>query len=340
VTLFVAFQASFNVAVRRDWLPLQDPIYAEKFDCLRGQPLFFDPAPVDGTVRLLVVGSSRTQLGLDASRLTADLSATAGRPVRAFNFGTSGAGPLTTDLYFRRLLAAGCRPEAVLVEIHQEFVAAGPGDEPFEGRWLHAYRLRAGEAETLRRLGYGVGDPPHLGWRGWLAAAHEFRLPILNAYAVRWLPCPYGLTIGVKTDPFGWVGGLDVTPDDRRRLLAGAYEQYHPVFAGYRVGGAGAAAVRDMLVLCRANGIRTAVYVTAESSEFRTWYGPAGPGEVEAFARGLGTEFGIPVYDAREWVPDDGFADGHHMTPAGAGTFTARLARETGPWIRGIAEGR
>ena len=34
------------------------------------------------------------------------------------------------------------------------------------------------------------------------------------------------------------------------------------------------------------------------------------------------------MIDAREWVPDVGFSDGHHLLPAGATTFTDRLGRE------------
>jgi hypothetical protein len=67
-----------------------------------------------------------------------------------------------------------------------------------------------------------------------------------------------------------------------------------------------------------------------ESSEFRGWYGPAGYAAVTAFAQQLSGEFGVPVYDARDWVSDDGFADGHHLIPAGAEAFTDRLAAEWG----------
>ncbi len=32
--------------------------------------------------------------------------------------------------------------------------------------------------------------------------------------------------------------------------------------------------------------------------------------------------------DARNWVPDPYFADGHHLTPEGADMFTRRLDQE------------
>jgi hypothetical protein len=336
VFLFLAIQAGLNVVIQHEWLPLRDPVYFEKFDLLRSHSEFF--TETSQQFRLLALGSSRTQLAVDAATLSDILTNDVGRSVIAFNFGTPAGGPMTSNLYLRRLFAAGIALDAILVEIHPCFIAAG---DPFEAQWLHAYRLRQDEIATLRGFGYAIAYPPHLGWKGYITAAHAYRYPALNAYAPRWLPCPFGLTVGAKSDRFGWVGGLDdITPTDREKLLAAAYMQYVPVFADYRVGGAGAAAVRDTLAICRNRGIRAAVLVSAESSEFRGWYGESGQQEITAFAATLGEEFSVPVFDAREWVADDGFADGHHTTPEGAAAFTARLAEEIGSWLRRVEEGR
>jgi hypothetical protein len=143
--LFLASQAAFNTAVRCEWLPLRDPVYAEKLGLLSEHPAFFTGESAD--FRLLVLGSSRTMLAVDAGALSASLSEATGRPVAAFNFGTSGGGPMTNALYLRRLLVAGCRPDAVLVELHPALTANDPDGTPFEGRWLHGYRLRADEVE-------------------------------------------------------------------------------------------------------------------------------------------------------------------------------------------------
>jgi hypothetical protein len=115
--------------------------------------------------------------------------------------------------------------------------------------------------------------------------------------------------------------------------VARAFQEYAPVLADYHVGGPGCAAIRDTLARCRDHGIRAAVVLMPESSEFRSWYGP-GYAEVTRFAESLG----VPVFDAREWVPDDGFSDGHHLTADGSAAFIDRLAVASGQWS--VASGK
>ena len=43
---------------------------------------------------------------------------------------------------------------------------------------------------------------------------------------------------------------------------------------------------------------------------------------------GLLDEGGVPIVDARAWLPDDDFMDGHHTTKHGAEAFTQRLERD------------
>jgi GNAT superfamily N-acetyltransferase len=158
----------------------------------------------------------------------------------------------------------------------------------------------------------------------------------LNHYSPVLLPCPYGLHAGVKSDRFGYVAGIELPPGQKPRAIQRTHEQYAQVLDDYRIGGAGVEALRDVLTLCRERGIRTAIVLTPESSEFRGWYGDAGYRAVAAFTKDVGREFDSPVFDGREWLPDAEIADGHHLTSAGAKTFTDRLARESATWLEGV----
>jgi hypothetical protein len=329
--LFLASQVALNLAISREVMPIRDPVYFEKRDILRPHAAFFTPSdtPVS-PLRVVALGTSRTQLAFDAERFAGASS----RPVTAFNFGVPAGGPLTSAIYLRRLLADGFAPDVLLVEVHPCFIA--PQDPPFEARWLHGFRLRPEEIPRLRCFGWAVESPPHHGWKGWAAAAYSYRLGLLNHYSPVLLPCPYGLHAGVKTDPFGYVAGIELPPGQKPRALQRTHEQYAPVLADYRIGGAGVEALRDVLNLCRERGIRTAIVLTPESSEFRGWYGDAGYRSISAFANDIGREFASPVFDGRDWLPDAEIADGHHLTSAGAKTFTDRLARDSSRWLEGV----
>jgi hypothetical protein len=331
VLLFVVAQVASHRVIDSEAVPLRDPIYAEKIGLLKRHPEFFSPTAA--RARLLAVGSSRTQLCLDAERLSDDRTS-------AFNFGCAGCGPVANALYQRRLLDDGVTFDAALIELHPamladplsvaEVCAPGPAPQrpatvPFEARWLHDYRLRRHEVDTLRGFGWPIDTPSQFRPAGPLQTAHTFRYAVLNAYAPSLLPCPFGLGLLDRTDARGHVPGIEITPEKRAEYLAQAYAEYFAAFADYRPGGPAVAAVRDMLTQLQARGIRATLLLTPESSEFRSWYGPGKRAVISAFAVELAHEFGAPLIDAREWLPDAEFADGHHVTPDGTRTFTDRL---------------
>jgi hypothetical protein len=65
-----------------------------------------------------------------------------------------------------------------------------------------------------------------------------------------------------------------------------------------------------------------------EGEAFRQWYPPGAGERLDAYVRGLADEFGVPVIDARRWMRDEDFWDGHHLLPGGAAAFSRRLALE------------
>jgi hypothetical protein len=85
--------------------------------------------------------------------------------------------------------------------------------------------------------------------------------------------------------------------------------------------------IRELLGLCRREGISTALFVTPEGSEFQSWYSPSARAAVAAYLSRLSVQEGVAIMDARDWVSDC-FSDGHHLLPVGAAKFTERLGRE------------
>lgn len=333
--LALGAQAGIGAAVRSDSGALTDPLYHDKLALLRAHPC---GAPEAGRpFSLLFLGSSRTYDAVNAGAAGEALARDRGKPVSAFDFAHSGAGPITTALYLRRLLQEGIRPDAVVIEVHPCFLAER--SPPFEARWLSPIRLRPDELKRARDLGLPV-EAGAGGWRREWLAGHEYRVHLLERYAPAFSPLQYRLAVGSETDPHGFVRVPELPEHQRAKLRAWTHKQYAPCWPGYRPGGSAVGALRDALGTCRANGIRAALLITPESTEFRDWYAEPGRARIAPVVGELASEFGAPFVDAREWLPDDLTADGHHLTGSGADAFTAKLVRDAlAPWLRAPAAG-
>ena len=87
-------------------------------------------------------------------------------------------------------------------------------------------------------------------------------------------------------------------------------------------------AMRELLAHLRREGIPAVVVLMPEGSVFRSWYGPKARAATAELIEVAEAETGRPVVDARAWLPDEAFADGHHVRDVAAPAFSARMARE------------
>jgi hypothetical protein len=271
-----------------------------------------------------MLGSSRTDMGLDAGRLC-----TGGQDPRllVFNFGLSGSGPVQELICLRRLLAAGVRPDLLFVEVLPPALLEC-GGRPFEEYWLRGDGLRAAE---LRRL-HGYASRPARLLRQWCLARC---LPCLNSRGD--LRSRFGLdtarpgvgAVPDGVDACGWQAQrVAITPAQRARYagLVRAYAARFPAEAG--LGARPARALEDLLGLCRSEGIPAALVLLPEDRQFRALYPPALTACLEAYLNGLRRAWGVSLVDARRWAAAGDFSDGHHLLPVGAAAFTERFGRE------------
>jgi hypothetical protein len=319
---FVTLQAALAWAIAL-WLPeLHDPYFGYKAARLqrrtRGRP-----------VTVVMVGSSRTGYGLRASLLEDQLRADLGRPVVAFNFGIPAAGPVTQLLYVKRLLDRGVRPDLLLVEILPPLLD-GQVAVPREASWLPPERLWLDEFALVQRFGFPVGKLRRTWWEGWPLPWFTHRFAILSRVAPRCLPFQLQQAWGRGADRSGWTPMVfpNDTPEKRRQGTERARAEYAAYLHNFCLGGPTCRAVRELLALCRARGVPTALVLMPEGVTFRSWYSPAAWGQVQAFLDEASRDFAAPVINAREWVAEEGFADSHHLLSAGAAAFTQRLGRE------------
>ena len=114
--------------------------------------------------------------------------------------------------------------------------------------------------------------------------------------------------------------------------------QYGHLLKGDLPAGPAVTALRDTLALCCDKRIPVAVVVFPEGTSFRALYPPRAEVRLARFLAELHAGFGCPVIDARTWMPDEQFLDGHHLRREGALAFTDRLAAEfILPYLRGRA---
>jgi hypothetical protein len=321
---FVALQLGLAIAVER-WLPeLRDPVHASKA-CLLARRLAA-PGPRPPTV--VMVGSSRVEYGLLGRAIEDSLTGPCGvRPV-VFNFGISGAGPIIELLTLQRLLRDGPRPDVVLVEVVPSLLA---GQFPaWDLQRLTPDRLGLDELPWIAPYG------PSLAMRRieWLRASavpwYTHRIAMLSCGAPLLLPGPNPGGVWQELDEAGGMP-LPVLPppaEQYRRAFARATREHGEKLASLQIGGPAVQALHDLLDLCRREHIVARLVMMPEGSDFRALYPPQAWAQVERFLNDLARQYDCPLINAREWVADDHFADGHHLLRPGAAIFSERLGRE------------
>jgi hypothetical protein len=330
VAAFVGLQLGLACAIER-WLPeLRDPFYAYKAARLRSR--------VQASKRPFLVvglGTSRTTFGLKAELLEHELQRTADngeRPPIAFNFGLTGAGPVTQLVVLKRLLAENVRPDLLLIEVLPPmWNAIGTSQEvnrlPPERLWLREVSLVA------RHCGRSPQELRAAWWRSWPLPGYTHRHAILSDLAPALLPWKLRQDWFRTVDNWGWVDPSygPVTPDRQQAARALAHEEYGNYLRDYTIRPPARTALRELLELCRRERIPATLIWLPESGEFRSWYSPSALAQIHGFLGDLAGEHNAPLIDARTWMTDESFVDAHHLLPAGAAAFTARLAREVLP---------
>jgi hypothetical protein len=295
-----------------------------------------------GDPAVLAFGSSRTSMAFRAELFEGERLPD-GRPLRGFNFGLFGAGPIASSLAAQRVLDRGVRAEVVLFELYPPALdAPGPGRLGEEGQsWLPAH-ARAAELPRLCRYhsrpARAVGE--------WLKS--RALLPLGANSPLRQWVAP-GWEGAAEPPPqvywpmgrCGWVRAPLAAPpphlreEATRAGLDALRRRWPEAFRDYRVGEGARRAVRDAIDCCRARGARVVLLVPPAQAQYRRSFetaracdGRSMDAAFGEFVGGLGAECGCDVIDARDWVADDGFFDGYHLTPEGAGRFTLRLRGE------------
>jgi hypothetical protein len=320
---FVAANVGLLATSECFWPGLRDPEFGYKLGLLRGHLEREPQRPL-----LVLLGSSRTGLGFRPGVLP-PYTATDGRVPLVFNFSEVGSGPLSELVCLHRLLRKGIRPDWLAIEVHALLLARQTDQcGKTETGWM---RLSAADLAVVKPY---APDPERLARRwygGLLSPWYVHRSSLMNRYAPDCLPWCLRQDQWRGVDEWGWnVADEKGRPRDAK-AVAFALKDYGENLQHFQVQPAQDLVLRDMLALCRERHIPVVLYLTPESQLFQSWYAPATRARIDEYLTRLSKEQGVPVVDARSWVPEEYFWDGHHLDARGARVFSRRFGEEVLP---------
>jgi hypothetical protein len=321
--LFAVLQLGLGVAAELS-LWVRDPGYADKeIRLARHEEAAGGPVVV-------MLGTSRTGYAFHAGRIETQIREELGRPVSVFNFGIPASGPVTHLVYTRRLIADGHRPALLLVEVLPPGLADLGQVGPLEAKFLFGDRLRYHELDTV--AGYGFpGAKVRSQWRESVVLPwYALRYPLVGRVFPTGLPWQRRFDWSRTTDEHGWSTPMveSVTPEQYKTGLIHSAGEYLAILQDMHPGGGATRALTDLLTLCREHSISVRLVLMPESSEFRAMYSPWTTQRLYGFLHRLCAEHRCALIDARTWLPNAAFTDGHHMLRLGAEAFSDRIARE------------
>lgn len=316
VLAFVVIQLAFTVVVD-GWFPFfYDPEAQERLqelrNCLTAEP----DRPL-----LLMVGSSRTAMAFHPE-IVGPLRQGPGPQPLVYNYSHLGAPASFNLIQLQRLLKQGIRPRWLVVEMMppllcREYDVAviklvvGP-ELPGLLQYFPVSKLFG--CYAVNRL---------VPW-------YRYRSLLLQQLAPAWVdPAQQG--IQMPLGKFGWESRSwhgDLNARELLRRTGIARGDYLDLLQHYHIKDRLARPLEDLLALCAREHIEAAVVLAPESHEFRSWYSPDAEEKIQTFCARLVRNYGVAIIDARDWLPDEEFLDGHHVLPQGADTFTRRLERE------------
>ena len=324
---FVAVQIGIVIAVEHAGGELRDPFFSRVAGRLAARRADAPDRPL-----LLVLGSSRTRMGFDAGLATR----TDGQ-VLVFNFGEFGAGPMLEQVFLRRLLADGVRPDMVLIEVVPLQIASGIGVTGEETR-LDLARLTWTELSKIAGY-YRFSAKAYAQWlknRSLVCVSrqHEMHDALGIDIPQAETTLRSSVNLALDGDDYGFAPWPTPTPQERAASIQDHLVRFRPQLAASRLAEGPARAVRELVALCRRENLPFGIILMPECSGLREQYPPEFRADLNCLFEDLRREGEFDLIDAREWVADDGFWDAHHLDVAGAQLFSARFARVALPRLK------
>jgi hypothetical protein len=315
--LFLAGQGTWLAVMDLWWPTARDPEYGARLTHLRARL-----AERPGRRPLvLLMGSSLTACGIRPEQLAVNHSPSPACPV-VYNFGILRCTPEQQVLFLRRLLKDGVRPDAVVAELHPIYLSQPAAmDNLIDVRRLNYSDLRIAQRYSLA---------PALLRKRWLKArlipSSTSRVELLSYLAPGLIPPSQRPDSWDGLNPWGFLARCSFRQQPPKPAFRKAVEDWldrtAPLLEHLPIIELPDRAVRELVWLCKSQGIVLAFLVPPELGALRARYSPASHAIIARYCETWHREQGIPVIDARAWIADEHFADVIHLTHEGATTYT------------------
>ncbi len=270
------------------------------------------------------MGSSRTVYSVRPEILS-PLFAADGRQVLVFNGShIAGGSAVSIMMLYERLRHAGIRPDYLVVEVLPACLTDAHPSVPFD--WM-----TIADEPTLRPFFH----PIEIGWRyvrPRVNACNNNRGELVHTFAPV-LSDREATSNRFRKDVEALGGSrpnecmpISLTPEQVRQRTDAARAGYQPRLSRFAVAPNEVRAFDAILRTARADGTAAVLVLTPESSEYRNWYSATAEKDLADIMADARAEHGVPIINAREWLPDEDFYDGHHVMLSGADHFTRLLA--------------
>jgi len=302
---FVLLFAAFLIAMETRFPHWTDREYAARRDrvlnCQEENP----DRPI-----LAVIGGSRVGTGFVPEELEPIYDKN-GRQITVVNFSRLGAGPRMNLLQLHRMLRDGITPTWIVVEIVPAHLCSEitviadlslADVDVLRPQW-NDKRLRINPAKAR------------------LKGLFRYRNGFLDSVAPAFATGP-----AIHLSQYGgnprWLESASRATADKPDLLREIRWQYQERMANWQVDPQLDGAMRELLEVCKQRGIRAAITLFPESTEFHSWYGPSVENDIQCYFAALCDAYALPFFDCRDWMEDKAFHDPHHLTPEGAKRFS------------------
>lgn len=276
----------------------------------------------------LMIGSSRVSFAFDPELLPS-LHDNQGNQVLCYNFGHFNAGPVSHLIRLKRLLRDGIKPAWVVVEILPPLCKSEWSGFIHECSW--------GDLGTISRY------YPLSRYAGSFARNHLL-LPWYRHRAdlqSRYLDERQLNRRDLNVSDYGWwpYVGEQIDASARTELTDRQRSSFAPVLTDeFQISSNADKAYRELIELCRGEGINISLILMPEGESFRSWYSSSAEIRLQEFVNHLSVEYGTTIYDTRQWFDDTHFSDSHHLLRTGTREFTKRFEQEIiQPMISGRA---